>query len=254
VSAANAKFRKQLDYEGFELEAEQHDAMVFVVHKNYLIFDGKPDGDVAMETKGNNFKGSDKAPLAQELLRLIMKKALAEVAAWSDEAKAREALKTAIKKATREVMQTVQVAKTAWEQLILKQSVSSIKSYEPNPDGTLRSQAVRTAALEDLLGEPIGATRKFKFIVCREPLPLYKDPARQEQKKADVARHGHQLIVKEPKNRGLKPIEYMWPVERVNPGMVDWAWYKSMVEDYVKGAFGFDSLELVTKKTLADFF
>ncbi len=255
VHEANRRWRDELQYEGFELEAETHDAMVFVVHKNYLIFDADAKGDgIRMETKGNNFKGSDKAPLAQNLLKDIMARALKEVARWDKEDAARDAMKVAIKRATRDVMQGVQVAKTDWDELILRQSVSPTKSYEPNPDGTLRSQAVRTAALEDLMGEPITATRKVKFIVCREPLPLYKDPARQEQKKAELARHGHQLIVKEPKNRGLKPIEYMWPAEQVKPHMVDWAWYKSMVEDYVKGAFGFDSLELATQRDLSSWF
>ena len=254
VAEANRKWRDLLQYEGFELEAETHGAMVFVVHKNYLIFDAKADGTLAMETKGNNFKGSDKAPLAQELLRDIMRRALRDVARWETEDKAREAMKAAIKKATREVMQTVQVAKTDWEDLILRQSVSPVKSYEPNPDGTLRSQAVRTAALEDLLGEPITATRKFKFIVCREPLPLYKDPDRQERRRMELARSGHILVVKEPKNRGLKPIEYMWPADKVTPDKVDWAWYKSMVEDYVKGAFGLDSLELAVQRDLSSWF
>jgi DNA polymerase elongation subunit (family B) len=253
VAGANRKWRDLLDYEGFELEAETHDAMVFVVHKNYLIFDAKGD-KLVMETKGNNFRGSDKAPLAQIVLRDIMAKALRDVAAWDDEEKAREAMKAAIKKATKEVMQAVQVSKTDWDDLILKQSVSPIRSYEPNPDGTLRSQAVRTAALEDLLGEAISATRKFKFIVCKEPLPLYKDGERQERKRAELERQKHRLVVKEPKNRGLKPIEYMWPVDQVKPAMVDWAWYKSMVEDYVKGAFGFDSLELATQRDLSSWF
>jgi DNA polymerase elongation subunit (family B) len=265
VAQANRKWRDELQYEGFELEAETHDCMVFVVHKNYLIFDteksslaGAPSGPggvgVRMETKGNNFKGSDKAPLAQHLLRDIMARALRDVASWESEEKAREAMKAAIKKATRDVMLTVQVAKTEREDLTLRQAVSSIKSYEPNPDGTLRSQAVRAAALEDLLGEAITGTRKFRFIVCREPLPLYKDPARQERKRAELARSGHILVVKEPKNRGLKPIEYMWPVQHVKDTMIDWAWYKSMVEDYVKGAFGFDSLELAVQRDLSSWF
>lgn len=253
IAAANRKWRDALDYEGFELEAETHDAMVFVVHKNYLIFDAKGD-KIALETKGNNFKASDKAPLTQGLLRDIMAKALRDVASWTQEDAAREAMKVAIKKATKEVMATVQVAKTDWADLILRQSVSPIKSYEPNPDGTLRSQAVRTAALEDLLGEAITATRKFKFIVCREPLPLYKEDERKERKRAELARSGHQLVVKEPKNRGLKPIEYMWPIEKVKPAQVDWVWYKSMVEDYIKGAFGFDSLELATQRDLSSWF
>jgi DNA polymerase elongation subunit (family B) len=255
VHVANRKWRDELKYEGFELEAETHDAMVFVVHKNYLIFDADPSGKgIRMETKGNNFKGSDKAPLAQHLLRDIMEKALREVASWTKEDDAREAMKAAIKKATREVMQTVQVAKTGREDLTLRQSVGTIKSYEPNPDGTLRSQAVRTAALEDLLGEPITSGRKLKFIVCKDPLPLYKDPARQQRKTEEMARQGFKLVVKEPKNRGLKPIEYMWPETQVKDSMIDWAWYKSMVEDYVKGAFGFESLELASQRDLSSWF
>jgi DNA polymerase elongation subunit (family B) len=255
VATANRKWRDLLGYEGFELEAETHDAMVFVVHKNYLIFDADSKGTgVSMETKGNNFKGSDKAPLAQQLLRDIMTRALKEVAAWDTEDAGRESMKVAIKRATKEVMAGVQVAKTAREELILRQSVSPVRSYEPNPDGSLRSQAVRTAALEDLMGEPLTATRKIKFIVCKDPLPLYKDPARQEAKRQELARGGHRLVVKEPKNRGLKPIEYMWPEDKVNPGMIDWAWYKGMVEDYVKGAFGFDSLELATQRDLSSWF
>lgn len=255
VQEANRRWRDELQYEGFELEAETHDAMVFVVHKNYLIFDADPKGQgIRLETKGNNFKASDKAPLTQGLLREIMARALREVAKWDKEDAAREAMKVAIKRATKDVMATVQIAKTGWDDLTLRQSVSPTKSYEPNPDGTLRSQAVRTAALEDLLGEPITSTRKMKFIVCKDPLPLYKDPSRQDQKRAELARGGHQLIVKEPKNRGLKPIEYMWPVEQVKPYMVDWVWYKSMVEDYVKGAFGFDSLELATQRDLSSWF
>ncbi|HLF17228.1 MAG TPA: DNA polymerase elongation subunit (family B), partial [Candidatus Thermoplasmatota archaeon] len=253
VAQANRKWRDALKYEAFELEAETHDAMVFVVHKNYLIFDAKKD-EVTMETKGNNFKGSDKAPLAQQLLRDIMARALKEVASWEDEEKAREAMKAAIKKATKDVMATVEVTKSDWDDLILKQAVSPVKSYEPNPDGTLRSQAVRAAALEQVLGEPIAATRKLKFVVCKEPLPLYKDPQAQKEAKERLARAGHKLVVKEPGRKGLKPIEYMWPVDKVKPAMVDWVWYKSMVEDYVKGAFGFDSLELATQRDLSSWF
>ncbi len=253
VAVANRKWRDQLNYESFELEAETHDAMVFVVHKNYLIFDAKKD-KVVMETKGNNFKGSDKAPLAQHLLRDIMEKALRDVASWDEEEKAREAMKVAIKKATKEVMAAVEVTKTGWDDLVLRQAVSPVKSYEPNPDGSLRTQAVRAAALEQVLGEPITATRKLKFVVCKEPLPLYKDPQAQKEARERLARAGHRLVVKEPSRKGLKPIEYMWPTEKVKPAQVDWVWYRTMVEDYVKGAFGFDSLELATQRDLSSWF
>ena len=42
--------------------------MIFVKHKNYLIFDSK-NGKIEMITKGNNFKGSDKADIARKALR-----------------------------------------------------------------------------------------------------------------------------------------------------------------------------------------
>src|ERR1051325_4419810 len=166
-----------------------------------------------METKGNNFKGSDKAPLAQTVLKDIMRRALKDVASWDSEEKGREAMKAAIKRATKDVMQGFQAVTADWDELILRQSVSPVKSYELNPDGTLRVQAVRTAALEHLLGEAITATRKFRFVVCRDPLPLYKAPQVQQEVGSRLAQQGYRLVVKEPRNRGLKPIEYMWPVE-----------------------------------------
>ena len=65
------------NYSDFELEAEKHDAMIFVKHKNYLIFDSK-DGKIEMNTKGNNFKGSDKANIARKILETIMLNTLKE--------------------------------------------------------------------------------------------------------------------------------------------------------------------------------
>ena len=58
IEECNVKWQKDLNYSDFELEPEIHDAMIFIKHKNYLIFDGK-NGKIEMVTKGNNFKGSD---------------------------------------------------------------------------------------------------------------------------------------------------------------------------------------------------
>ncbi len=253
VAEANTKFRKQLDYPGFELEAELHDCMVFVVHKNYLIFDER-SGEVRMETKGNNFKGSDKAPLAQRVLGDIMRLALKEVASWDNEEDAREAMKTAIKRATRDVMADLKVTEADWDQLVLRQIVQPIKNYKPNPDGSMRSQAVRTAAYEHLIGERITAQRKVKWVVCKEPLPLYKNVTEQADMREHLAREGHQLVMKKPSKSGIKPIEYMWPVESVKAHQVDWAWYKQMVEEYVKGAFGFKTMEMAVQRDLSSWF
>lgn len=256
VKAANKRWREFLDYPDFELEAEQYDAMVYVVHKNYLKFKAGADGEFVMETKGNNFKGSDKAPIAQTLLKPIMEKALRDVASWDDEEDARERMKTAIKRATTDVMSKTDINTTPWDQLVLRQKVAPIRSYKPNPDGSLSTFAVRTAAMEQVVGEPITASKKFKFVVCKDPLPLYQDVGAQTEARERLARQGYHLVIKKPKKSGIKPIEYMWPAEHVkeNPHMVDWIWYKDMVENYVKGAFGFDSLELAVQRDLSSWF
>ncbi len=253
VEAANKKWRRLLDYEGFELEPELHDAMVFVVHKNYLIFDAR-DGVIRMETKGNNFKGSDKAPIAQKILSSIMTEALRDVVAWDDEEDARERMKTAIKRATTNAVKGLDITKTEWNDLVLRQNVRPAKAYKPNPDGSLRSQAVRAVALEQVLGESITAGRKMRFVVCRDPLPLYQDAGAQQEAKDRLARQGMRLEVKLPKKAGIKPIEWMWPADQVKPGDVDWLWYRELVENYVKGAFGFDSLELAVQRDLSSWF
>ncbi len=253
VQAANKKWRDLLDYPDFELEAEQYDAMVFIVHKNYLKFKAK-GGEVVLETKGNNFRGSDKAPLAQRLLQPIMAQALADVSSWDDEEDARERMKAAIKRATKEAVAGVNLDEISWQDIVLTQKAAPIRTYKPNADGSLSTFAVRTAALEHLLGESLTAARKFKFIVCKDPLPLYHDPKEQERVRAHLANQGYNLQVKKPRKASIKPIEYMWPADKVEPHMVDWAWYKDMVEAYVKGAFGFDSMELAVQRDLSSWF
>lgn len=253
IDEANRRWREWLKYPEFELEAEHYDAMVFVVHKNYLKFKADDDRFV-MDTKGNNFRGSDKAPLAQKLLSPIMQRALREVAEWDDEEDARERMKTAIKRATTELMKETDVNETPWADLVLRQSVQPIRSYKPNPDGSLSTFAVRTAALEQVIQEPVNATRKFHFVVCKDPLPLYRDVQAQKEAQERLARQDYNLQVKKPRKSGIKPIEYMWPVDEVDTRQVDWVWYKEMVEKYVMGAFGFDSLELAVQRDLSSWF
>ncbi len=253
IDAMNTHWREFLNYPGFELEAEVSDAMVFVVHKNYLKFSAK-DGKLKMETKGNNFKGSDKAPLARTLLSDIMAIALREVADWDDEEDARERMKAAIKRATAEVMKDRDVTDTEWDELTLRQQVRPIKSYKPNPDGSASSFAVRSAAIEHLLEEQLTASRKMKFIVCKDPLPLYSHPQAQTWAKDRLGRQGLTFTPRKPNKSGIKPVEYMWPIDRVEPHMIDWTWYKDTVENYVKGAFGFNSLELATQRDLSSWF
>lgn len=253
VQEMNDHWREFLNYPGFELEAEQYDAMVYVVHKNYLKFTTK-NGKLALETKGNNFKGSDKAPLAQNLLAEIMERAIKEVSSWDEEDDARERMKTAIKRATTEVMKDRDVSGTEWDQLTLRQSVRPIRGYKPNPDGSASSFAMRTAAIEQVLGEELTAGRKMKFIVCKNPLPAYIQPPAQDWARKRLRSFHLDMGIKKPNKSGIKPIEYMWPLDLVEPHMIDLTWYKEMVEKYIMGAFGFNSLELATQRDLSSWF
>lgn len=226
IKEANNQIRDYLKYEAFDLEAEQHDAMVFVVHKNYLIFDVKK-GQLEMVTKGNNFRGSDKAPIAQKLLKDIMRNALKDVAEWTDEEKAREALKAAIKKWTRETLKTFDVTKVDKADLTLVQVVQPSASYKPNPDGSPSMWIKRAQALEKVTGDRLRASKKYRFVVCKQPLPG----------------------IEKPSKAGMKPLDYMWPLDHIKGDSdIDLAWYKNMIEKYVRGAFGFEDLELHTQR------
>jgi DNA polymerase elongation subunit (family B) len=228
IKDANDQIRRFLNYEAFELEAEHHDAMVFVVHKNYLIFDVKK-GRLEMFTKGNNFRGSDKAPIAQRLLGDIMRSALRDVVEWTDEEQAREALKAAIKKWTREVLKGFDVTKVDKADLTLVQVVQPAVSYKPNPDGSDSMWIKRAKALEQVTKERLRASKKYRFVVCKQPLPG----------------------IEKPSKAGMKPLDYMWPIDHIKgDGDIDLGWYKDMIEKYVRGAFGFEDLELHTQRGL----
>ncbi|MBW3582346.1 MAG: DNA polymerase elongation subunit (family B) [Euryarchaeota archaeon] len=239
VDALNRRFRDELRYEEFELEPEIHDAMVFVVHKNYLMFDAH-GGRLQMEVKGNNFKGSDKADLARNVLARVMERAMGENLVWETEEQARASLKASIKKAANEVIAKMRIATVDPAELVLIQSVQPARRYKRNPDGSLSTFAKRAEALDQLLkqsGDETGlrATRKFRFVVANRPLPGLEGSGK--------------------KKPGIKPIEFMWPVE-VLPKWedrgyrLDLDWYKDMLDNYIKGAFGFDDLSTVEQKGL----
>ena len=221
-------WKKRLRYKGFELEPEKHDAMIFVKHKNYLIFDGK-NGRVEMVTKGNNFRGSDKAIIARKVLERIMIEVLKENCRWETESEARKRLRESIKEKTREIVEKLDLSNVDIEDLTLVQSVQPAKRYQLTKEGTLSSYGRRAKALETLLGETIKTRVKFKFVVTKKPLPGIKNPSKS----------------------GVKPIDYMYPVELIKDiSEIDLEWYKNMIENFVKGAFGLSDLSLAGQKGL----
>ena len=220
IDYCNEKWRRALNYEDFELEVEEHEAMIFVKHKNYLIFDVE-DGDVVMITKGNNFKGSDKPQIARMILRDIMLDVLRENIEWEDEEEAREKIKKSIMRITLEKVKEMDIEKFDMDAFTLIQSVQPSSRYKPNPDGSPSVYGERARALEKLMGN-LSVRRKFKFVVTKKPLPGVRNPTKS----------------------GIKPIHYMYPLELLEDREeLDMEWYKKMIKNFVRGAFGLSELE-----------
>ncbi|HDM25451.1 MAG TPA: DNA polymerase elongation subunit (family B) [Thermoplasmatales archaeon] len=228
IKECNEKWKKELNYPGFELEPEVHHAMLFVKHKNYLIFDAL-DGKLKLVTKGNNFKGSEKANIARKTLEKIMYNVLREVYEWEEEEEARKKIIESIKNATAEVVKNLDLSKVNIEDLILVQSVQPARRYKPNMDGSPSVFAVRAMALEKLLGQPLHTRTKFKFVVTKKPLPGITKPSKS----------------------GVKPIDYMYPVDAVKDlDEIDLEWYKKMIENFIEGAFGLSGVKSTVQKGL----
>jgi DNA polymerase elongation subunit (family B) len=216
IDDCDKRWQKDLNYPDFELEPETHDCMIFVKHKNYLIFDTK-DGKIEMITKGNNFKGSDKADIARKALNDIMIEVLKENYNWNNEEEARKAIRESIANKTKEVVSKIDLTKVDLDDLTLIQSVQPAKRYKPIQNGSSSVFSKRSSALENLLGHSIKSRIKIKFVVTKKPLPGITNPSKS----------------------GVKPIDYMYPVDFLKSrSEIDLDWYKKMIENYIQGAFG----------------
>ncbi len=225
IEECNNKWQEKLKYPDFELEPETHDAMIFVKHKNYLIFDEK-NGNIELVTKGNNFKGSDKPDIARKILKKIMIDVLHDNPSWSNEETARQNIKEGIIEKTNEIVSKLDLKKVDINDLTLVQSVQPAKRYKNNQDGSMSTFGKRALALEKLIGEKIKSRIKLKFIVTKKPLPGITNPSKS----------------------GVKPIDFMYPVELLkNTNDIDLDWYKKMIENYIQGAFGISGV-MATKQ------
>jgi len=228
IEQCNKKWQNDLKYPDFELEPEIHDGMIFVKHKNYLIFDVK-DGKIEMTTKGNNFKGSDKANIARKVLEKIMMGVLKDNPCWDDEEKARKAIKNSIMSKTKDSLLKLDLSQVNIDDLTLIQSVQPSKRYKTIRDGSTSVFGKRSAALEKLIDQQIKTRIKMKFVVTKRPLPGIMNPSKS----------------------GVKPIDYMYPVDLLKDVKeIDLEWYKKMIENYIEGAFGLSDISATEQKGL----
>jgi DNA polymerase elongation subunit (family B) len=182
-----------------------------------------------MTTKGNNFKGSDKANIARKVLEEIMMTVLKENPSWEKEDDARAAVKNSIKNKTREIVSRLDLTNVDLNDLTLVQAVQPEKRYKLNQDGSSSTFGRRVEALEKLLGQSIRTRVKMKFVITKKPLPGIAKPSKS----------------------GVKPIDYMYPVDLVKDRKeIDLEWYKKMIENYVQGAFGLSDIAATEQKGL----
>jgi hypothetical protein len=182
-----------------------------------------------MITKGNNFKGSDKANIARKVLKTIMIDVLKELPYWNDEEEARKKIRESIREKTKEVLLKLDLSKVELNDLTLVQSVQPAKKYKKNQDGSDSNYAKRSRALEKLLDYPIKNRIKLNFIVTKKPLPGIANPSKS----------------------GVKPIDFMIPIDFLkDPSEIDLEWYKKMIENYIQGAFGLSDISITEQKGL----
>jgi DNA polymerase elongation subunit (family B) len=228
IKDCNTRWQAELNYPDFELEPEIHDCMIFVKHKNYLIFDEK-NGKIEINTKGNNFKGSDKANIARKILRKIMINVLKENSSWTDEKKARIEIKKSITNNTKKILLDFDLSKVKIDDLTLIQSVKPSNQYKKNQNGSMSTFGKRAVALEQLLNKSIKSRMKLKFVITKKHLPGISNPSKS----------------------GVKPIDYMYPIELLKDVKdIDLKWYKKMIENYIQGAFALHDIEVTEQKGL----
>ncbi|BDC36281.1 MAG: DNA polymerase elongation subunit (family B) [Candidatus Methanoliparum thermophilum] len=219
IEECNKVWRERLNYPDFELEPERHTAMFFLKHKNYLVWDIE-DGNLVMKTKGNNFKASDKAELAVKILEKIMYNVLKNHLSWNDENEEQERVKRSIRDITKDIVSSLNLDEVDISDLIMTQTVSPPNSYARNKDGSMNIFGQRSAALEKIVGR-INTSTKYRFVVTRSPLPGIDNPIKSS----------------------IKPIQYMYPVDYLSDyNDIDIDWYRKMVKNYIKGAFGFEDV------------
>ena len=222
IKKCNKKWQQELKYRDFELEPETHDVMIFVKHKNYLIFDEK-NGKIEMTTKGNNFKGSDKPNIARKALKTIMLQVIKENPSWENEEDARKKIKKDIIDKAKDVISKIDLSQVEMDDLTLIQSVQPPGRYKPNQNGSMSTFGKRAAVLQQLLGRELKSRVKLRFVVTKKPLRGITNPSKS----------------------GVKPIDYMYPVELLeDKNDIDLEWYKTMIENYIKGAFGLTEMEM----------
>lgn len=236
VKQLEKKWQKELNFPEFELDIEEFDFVVEIGHKNYIY--GELDSVETINTKGNNFKAKNKSKLGYKILKQVIFDSIKDIGYWEldDKQLIRSETKNNIIENTNSAVDNIDMKTVNVDDLIVYENVNPVSSYK-RKDGL---HALRTEAIERLIGYKITHSQKHAMIICEEPLP------------------GITKI--SPKK--IKATHYMWPIDYMKGrATTDLPYYKNNVRDYIFGAFGINKKQTKSKKkeidknqnTLADF-
>ena len=236
VKELELKWQKKLNFSGFELDIDYYDFQVHVGHKNYIT--GKLTSADDIETKGNNFRAKNKSKLGYKVLKQVIFDSIKNIGDWElkDKELIRAKIKNNIIECTNKAIEGINMKEVDIKDLILYEYVKPINSYK-----SLDSiYAVRTKAIEKVVGYQITHSQRFGMLISKNPLPG----------------------ITKISPKGTKAIHYLWPIDHIKQEDIDLNWYQENVRKYIYGAFGIgkikskkSSKKVIDKEqnTLADF-
>lgn len=215
------KWQKILNFPEFELDIEEFDFVVEIGHKNYIY--GELNSTETINTKGNNFRAKNKSKLGYKVLKKVIFNSIKDIGDWQlkNKEKIRAKIKNNIIDNTNAAVENIDMSTVDIKDLILHEYVKPISSYKKADS----IYAIRTKAIEKIVGYKIGHSSRFPMLVCKEHLPG----------------------IEKVSPKGTKCIHYMFPIDYIKEDDVDLDWYKNNVRDYIFGAFAIGKLK--PKKT-----
>lgn len=212
-------WQKEFNYPDISFDAELFEHKLFAAEKNYITINRG-----VVKLTGATFKASDKAKIAQDIMKELMLKVL-PTSNTKDEF---------ISKVLESSMGIIDARfKTLNSELL--DDITLIESIQPPDTYDNEIYKARSKAIEELTSVKIIFPTKMELIVCKEPLPGLHPKSKNKS----------------------KPIEYMWPREIVEKGLgggVDIDWLKNGIIAYIDSAFDLRKVSVGNRiKTLFSF-
>lgn len=232
INKTNEYWMEKLDYDDFDISPEYFDFYLMIKHKNY-IYNSLDD----LKMKGVSFKAKNKSRLGQTIIKEVIIDSVKDIGKWSldDKESVKKQVRNNIIEFTNKAVESINMKEVDMKDLILYEYVKPISSYKK----LTSIYAVRTKAIEKVVGYDITHSQRFGMLISKNPLPG----------------------ITKISPKGTKAIHYLWPIDHIKQEDIDLNWYQENVRKYIYGAFGIGKKQTKSKvkeidknqNTLADF-